>query len=113
MISLISIGYRTPLYRYSQYDHKISRRLKSLLSGYYRVCAGSKTVALTHQFQRQKDEYGRIVAEMSDYAIAYQLMKDAFLEGLGQKNLYTEKRLELISKKGKITAKRIAEMNGV
>ena len=39
-----------------------------------------KTVALLHQFQRDKDEYGRIIAEMQDYAIAYQLMKDAFLE---------------------------------
>jgi len=74
---------------------------------------GRKTVALLHQFQRQKDEYGRIVAEISDYAIAYQLMKDAFLEGLGQKNLYTDRRLSLISKEGKMTAKRIAELTGV
>lgn len=40
-------------------------------------------------------------------------MKDAFLEGLGQKNHYTDRRLQLISKEGKITAKRIAEMSGV
>jgi hypothetical protein len=113
LISLISIGHRTPLYRYSQYDHKISRRLKSLLRGYYRVCAGSKTVALAHQYQREKDDYGRIVAEMPDYAIAYQLIKDAFLEGLGQKNYYTDKRLQLISKVGKMTAKRVAEITGV
>ena len=66
-----------------------------------------------HQFKREKDEYSRIAAEMSDYAIAYQLMKDAFLEGLGQKNQYTDKRLELISKEGKMTAKRISEMTGV
>jgi len=78
-----------------------------------RVISGIKTIALLHQFQREKDEYGRIVAEMSDYAIAYQLMKDAFLEGLGREKRYTDRRLELIYKEGIITAKRISEMTGV
>jgi hypothetical protein len=84
-----------------------------MLSDYYRLCSDRRTVALLHQVQREKDEHGRIIAEMSDYAIADQLMKDAFLEGLGQKNHYTDKRLALISKEGKMAAKRIAEMTGV
>jgi len=66
-----------------------------------------------HQFQREKDDYGRIVAEVLDYAIAYQLMRDAFLEGLGQMNHYTDKRLALISKEGKMTVKRMAKMTNV
>ena len=66
------------------------------MSDYYRLCTRRKTVALLHQVQREKDEHRRIVVEMSDYAIAYQLMKDAFLEGLDQKKHYTDKRLALI-----------------
>jgi hypothetical protein len=57
-----------------------------------RVISAIKTVALLHQFQREKDEYGRMVAELSDYGIVFQLMNDAFLEELGQKNHYTDKR---------------------
>jgi len=78
-----------------------------------RVLSAIKTIALLHQKQRRRDDLGRVIAEMSDYAIAYQLMKDAFLEGLGQKKHYTDKRLGLISKEGKMTAKRISEMTGV
>jgi hypothetical protein len=50
---------------------------------------------------------------MQDYAIAYQLMNDAFLEGIGQKERYTDRRLELVCKEGIITAKRISEVTGV
>ena len=97
----------------SDYVTKSGSLPLSARRAFKRVISAIKTVALLHQFQREKDDYGRIIAEVPDYAIAYQLMKDAFLEGLGQKNHYTDKRLELISKEGKMTAKRLAKISGV
>jgi hypothetical protein len=78
-----------------------------------RNISGIKTVALLHQFQREKDEYGRIIAEMSDYALAYQLLKDAYLESLGHKKQYTDRRLELIEERGIMSAKMISKETGV
>jgi hypothetical protein len=97
----------------SDYVAKSGALPLSARRAFKRVISAIKTVALLHQFQREKDDSGRIIAEVSDYAMTYQLMKDAFLEGLGQKKHYTDKRLELISTEGKITAKRLAEINGV
>jgi hypothetical protein len=97
----------------SNYVAEIGELPLSARRAFKRAISGIKTVALLHQFQREKDEYGRIIAELSDYSIAYQLMKDAFLEGLDQEKRSTYRRFELIYKEGIITAKRISEMTGV
>jgi hypothetical protein len=97
----------------SNYVAQIGSLPLSARRAFKRAISGIKTLALMHQFQREKNEYGRIIAEMSDYAIAYQLMKDAFLEGLGQEKRSTYRRFELIYKEGIITAKRISEITGV
>jgi DNA primase len=97
----------------SDYVAKSGSLPLSTRRAFKRVLSAIKTIALLHQKQRSRDDLGRVIAEMPDYAIAYQLMKDAFLEGLGQKQHYTDKRLEIIFSEGKITAKRLAEIIGV
>jgi len=78
-----------------------------------RVISATETVALIHQHQRARDGAGRVIAEMSDYAIVYQLMKEPFRESLGQRNRYTDTRIRMIKSMGPITPRRIAEREGV
>jgi len=46
---------------------------------------------------------GNVVAEYSDYALAYQLVGDAFRESLGEGHRYTDDRMLLIEREGRIT----------
>lgn len=73
-----------------------------------RVLSAIKTVALSHQHQRQRDEYGRFIAEMCDYAIVYQLIKEPFLERLREQKSHTEPRMRVIANEGTITLKELA-----
>ena len=82
---------------------------ESARRAFNRVISDIKTVAMLYQYQREKDEYGRTIVEMSDYAIAYQLMTDAFLEEIGQRKPYTDKRTKIIEKHGMIAPKDLAE----
>jgi len=78
-----------------------------------RVISALKTVALVYQHQRKKDECGRVIAEVSDYAIVYQLMQGPLKESLGQGKVYTDKRIELIASAGVISARKLAEKSCV
>lgn len=81
--------------------------------GFKRVISATKTVTLVYQYQRSRDEEGRLISEMSDYAIAYQLMREPFRESLGQGKRYTDARIEMIKNMGPITPRGIAEREGV
>jgi hypothetical protein len=70
-----------------------------------RVLATIKTIALIHQRQRRRDDMGNVIAEYADYALAYQLIGDAFKESLGDGQRYTDDRIRLIEKTGPITPK--------
>jgi len=48
---------------------------------------------------------GHVIAEYSDYALAYQLVGDAFIESLGEGQRYTDDRIRLIEKIGPFTPK--------
>ena len=63
-----------------------------------RVLATIKTIALIHQRQRSRDDMGNVIAEYSDYALAYQLVGDSFRESLGEGQRYTDDRMRLIEK---------------
>ena len=78
-----------------------------------RVISATETVALVHQHQRPRDEADRVIAEISDYAIVYQLMREPFRESLGQRNRYTDSRIEVIKSAGPMTPRRIAEREEV
>jgi len=96
-------------------DHvKLSGSLPvSVRRAYKRVLSAIKTIALVHQCQRQKDDRDRIIAEISDYAIAFQLVNESFMERIGQVKTYTDRRIRVIQKTGLIAMKDLATMENV
>jgi hypothetical protein len=56
---------------------------------------------------------GNVIADYSDYALAYQLVGDAFRESLGDVQLYTDHRMRLIEEFGVITPRALSEKDGV
>ena len=56
---------------------------------------------------------GRVVADYADYALAYQLVGDAFRESLGEGQRYTDDRMLLIEKEGQITPRALSEKRSV
>ena len=52
---------------------------------------------------------GNVIAEYSDYALAYQLIGDSFRESIGEGQRYTDKRIRLIEKEGQITPRALSE----
>jgi hypothetical protein len=78
-----------------------------------RVLSAIKTITLLYQKQRSRDEQGRFIADISDYAIVYQLMEESFAESLGDVKRYTDDRIRVIDKEGMITPRELAEKVGV
>jgi hypothetical protein len=78
-----------------------------------RVLSGIKAVTLSYQHQRQRDEQGRVVAEISDYFIVFQLINSSFLESLGKHKIYTDRRIRVIEKEGPLTPRRVSELVSV
>ena len=78
-----------------------------------RVLATIKTTALIHQKQRSRDEMGNVIAEYSDYALAYQLIGDSFRESLGEGQRYTDNRMRLIEEYGVITPRALSKKDGI
>ena len=74
-----------------------------------RVLATIKTIALIHQRQRRRDDMGNVIAEYSDYALAYQILGDSFSESLGEGQRYTDDRMRLIEKEGQMTPRALSE----
>ena len=77
-----------------------------------RVLVSIKTISLLHQKQREKDDQGRVIADISDYALAYQLVDGAFRESLGG-GKFTDKRIQVIDKMGPVTPRDLAKAEGV
>jgi len=78
-----------------------------------RVLSVVKTIATIHQKQRRKDDMGRVIAEMQDYAIAFQLINDSFMESLGEGKKYTDARIKIIEKNKMISSKDLSKVTGV
>jgi hypothetical protein len=78
-----------------------------------RILSAVKTITLLHQKQRCKDEMGRVIAEISDYAIAVQFIGESFKESIGEGMRYTHKRIKIIEKQGMISSKDLAKVTGV
>lgn len=73
-----------------------------------RVLSVIKTIATIYQKQRDRDELGRVIATIEDYAIAFQLIEESFRENLGEHKKYTDKRINLIERKGQILPRILA-----
>jgi hypothetical protein len=69
-----------------------------------------QTIACAYQHQRKKDDKGRVIAETSDYWMAYQVVQDAFRENMGGQDKKTEKYLSIIREKDRITPGNLAKI---
>lgn len=77
-----------------------------------RVLISIKALCILHQKQREKDDQGRLIAKIQDYALAYQLVDGAFRESLGG-GKYIDKRLQVVDRLGPILPKNIAKVENV
>ena len=70
-----------------------------------------QTIALLHQYQRERDEAGRIVAQSEDYFLARLLLDEVFGQSLGRKASEALKRFVARLRKltGEHTAKELAQ----
>ena len=78
-----------------------------------RVLSVVKTISTIHQKQRRKNDMGRVIAEMQDYAIAFQLINESFMESLGEGKKYTDARIKIIEKNKMISSKDLSKVTGV
>jgi hypothetical protein len=85
----------------------------SVRRAFKRVLSAVKTITLLHQKQRCKDDMGRVIAEISDYAIAVQFIGESFMDSIGEGKRYTHERIKIIEKRGMISSKDLAKVTGV
>jgi len=78
-----------------------------------RVMAVIQTTACTYQYQRKKDEQGRVIAEVIDYYLALQIVREAFRENLGQQSRETEERLKYVQENGPVQYRTLKEAWGI
>lgn len=78
-----------------------------------RVLSVIQAVACSYQYQRKRAENGYIIAEVSDYYMALQIVSEAFRENMGQQDRKSEDRLAIIEESGKITPRALVEKLGV
>jgi len=72
-----------------------------------------QAVACLYQFQRGRDEYGRVIAEIADYRMASQIVAKAFAENLGRMSETTGERLKYIEDQQHVSVKDLASHSGV
>lgn len=63
---------------------------------FHRVLAVVQTVTCAYQYRRKSDAHNRIIAEMGDYCLAYQIVQEAFRENLGQQSKGAKERISFI-----------------
>lgn len=67
-----------------------------------RVMAIIQTVVCAYQFQRFRDEKNRFIAEMSDYWMSLQIVREAFRETLGHQSKEAAQRIAFIRENGPV-----------
>ena len=67
-----------------------------------RVMAIIQTVVCAYQFQRSRDDKGRLMAEMGDYWMALQIVREAFRETLGHQSKEAAQRIDFIRENGPV-----------
>jgi len=78
-----------------------------------RVMSVIQTIACAYQHQRPRDPKGRVLAEIADYWMSFQVVQGAFRENMGAQDKKTEKYLQAIQEKKRITPGNLAKMFGV
>lgn len=74
-----------------------------------RVLIVIQAVTCAYQFQRKKNDKGKMIAEISDYWMALQIVKESFRENMGAPDEKTEERVEFIKKRVKVLPKDIVK----
>jgi len=74
-----------------------------------RVLIVIQSVTCAYQFQRKKNDKGKLIAEISDYWMALQIVKESFRENMGAPDEKTEERVEFIKKRVKVLPKDIVK----
>jgi hypothetical protein len=80
----------------------------SMRRAFKRVLMIIQTVACAYQHQRQRDNEDRVIANISDYWMALQIVREAFRENLTNQSDETERRLDFIVKQGLVQFKSLA-----
>jgi DNA primase len=75
-----------------------------------RVLIVIQSVVCSYQHQRKKDQRGKLIAEIADYWMALQIVREAFQENLSRRDKKTEERLQILEEKGPLTPKAHAEV---
>ena len=75
-----------------------------------RVMTVIQSIACAYQHQKQRDSKNRVIAEIADYWMAYQVVQDAFRENMGGQDKKTEKYLAVIKEKERITPGNLAKI---
>lgn len=68
-----------------------------------RVMHAVKAMTIVHQRQRKLNDQKKLISEIPDYFLVYQLFKDIFLEDIGQFQKITDEKLQLIESHGMMT----------
>ncbi len=88
--------------RISNYLQRGERLPIATRRAFNRVMAIIQTVACAYQFQRSKDSKSRLIAEMCDYWMALQIVREAFRETLGHQSKEAAQRIEYIRQNGPV-----------
>ncbi len=80
----------------ADYINKNGKPPISIRRAYNRVLSVIQAITCAYQHQRKTDTNNRKVAEIADYWMALQIVKEAFKENLGQQNIKNNKRIEHI-----------------
>jgi len=78
-----------------------------------RVLIVIQSVACAYQYQRTRDAQGKIIAEISDYWMAMQIIMESFRENMGAPDEKTVERLSYIKEEGMVKSKDLAAKYGV
>jgi DNA primase len=97
----------------SEYINKNKKVPLSTRRAFKRVLIVIQAVTCAYQFQRNRNDDGKIIAEMSDYSIALQIVTESFRENMGAPDEKTKERIEFIKEKRMVFSKDIAEKYGV
>ena len=72
-----------------------------------------RAIAILHQYQRQRDVNGNVIAEIADYALGWQIIQDSFKENMRGASKTTDQRLQYLQSVGHVSLKDLALREGV
>jgi len=78
-----------------------------------RVLIVIQSVTCAYQYQRRRNDDGELIADMTDYSMALQIVTESFKENMGASDEKTETRLGLIKEEGMKSPRELAGKYGI